>query len=124
MPALIPINLRVLIVLLFNLSYLMLAVLSATFDANYEFIFYIGVVIVVILIVVYFHRRYGLSLALLWLMSFWGFWHMAGGLVDVPSHWPVDGESHTLYNLWLMEGRLKFDQAVPWEASRKSWAFR
>lgn len=112
MPASKPFNSKVLPVLLFNAFYLMMAVLSAASHANYEFVIYIGVVIAVILIVIRFHFRYGLCVALLWLLSFWGFLHMAGGLVNVPLHWPTGGGSKVLYNLWLVRGWLKFDQFV------------
>ena len=103
---------KVIFILLFNIVYIALAAFSAVSRANYEFVLYIGVVIVAILIVVWFYIRYGLSIALLWLLSFWGFLHMAGGLVDVPLHWPTGGESKALYNLWLIKGKLKFDQFV------------
>jgi uncharacterized membrane protein YjdF len=106
------INPKIVFVLLFNIIYLALAMSSAVSRANYEFILYIGVVIIAILIVIQFYLRYGLSVALLWLLSFWGFLHMTGGLVHVPSHWPTGGESKVLYNLWLIEGKLKFDQLV------------
>ena len=106
------INAKILFVLLFNLVYLALAVSSAVSLANYEFILYIGVVVIAILAVVQFYLRYRLSMALLWFLSFWGFLHMAGGLIDVPLHWSTGGESKVLYNLWLIEGKLKFDQLV------------
>jgi len=106
------INPKMLLVLLFNLAYLLPAVVSAVSRANYEFILYIGVVVIAILVVVRFFIRYGLSVSLLWLMSFWGFLHMTGGLVNVPGHWPTGGESKALYNLWLIEGQLKFDHFV------------
>ncbi|MBN1869482.1 MAG: hypothetical protein JW847_02755 [Candidatus Omnitrophica bacterium] len=105
-------NAKILFVLIFNLAYLVPAVLSSVSRANYEFILYIGVVIVAILIVMRFYVRYGLSIALLWMMSVWGFLHMAGGLVSVPFSWPTGGESKVLYNLWLIEGWIKFDQFV------------
>jgi hypothetical protein len=37
---------------------------------------------------------------------------MAGGLLAVPAHWPVNMETPVLYNLWLIPGWLKFDQLV------------
>jgi len=103
---------KILFVVLFNTTYLTAAVFSAASRANYEFILYIGVVVVAILVVMRFYARYGLSITLLWLLSFWGFLHMAGGLVNVPLHWPTGGESKALYNLWIIEQRLKFDQLV------------
>ncbi|MCK5015231.1 MAG: hypothetical protein KAS66_15580, partial [Candidatus Omnitrophica bacterium] len=78
---------KILFVALFNLAYLLPAIFFSVTRANYEFILYIGVVIIVILVVMRFYLRYGLSVALLWLLSFWGFLHMTGGLVHVPFHW-------------------------------------
>ena len=103
---------KILFVALFNLAYLLPAIFFSVTRANYEFILYIGVVIIVILVVMRFYLRYGLSVALLWLLSFWGFLHMTGGLVHVPFHWSTGGESKVLYNLWLIEEKLKFDQFV------------
>ena len=103
---------KVIFILLFNIIYIALAAFSAVSRANYEFILYIGVVVIAMLVVMRFYIRYGLSIALLWLLSFWGFFHMIGGLVSVPYHWSTGGESKVLYNLWLIEEKLKFDQFV------------
>ena len=103
---------KILLVFLFNAIYLGTAILSAVSRANYEFVLYIGIVIIALLIVTRFYVRFGLSTALLWLLSFWGFLHMTGGLVQVPMHWPTGGESKVLYNLWLIQGKFKFDQCV------------
>jgi hypothetical protein len=37
---------------------------------------------------------------------------MAGGLMSVPESWPINGETHVLYNWWLIPGLLKYDQVV------------
>ena len=47
-----------------------------------------------------------------WALSIWGAAHMAGGLVPVPSGWPIEGEHHVLYSLWLIPQRLKYDHVV------------
>ena len=101
------VNPKILFVLLFNLLYLVPSVFSAVTRSNYEFILYIGVVVVAVLVVIWFYVRYELSIALLWLLSFWGFLHMTGGLVSVPLSWPTGGESKVLYNLWLIDGKFK-----------------
>lgn len=98
-------------VLLFNLAYIVPALVSAASRANYEFILYIGVVITAVTLVMWFFARYGLGLGLLWCLSFWGMLHMAGGLVVVPDAWPTQG-SKVLYNLWLIGRVYKFDQFV------------
>lgn len=37
---------------------------------------------------------------------------MAGGLLYIPESWPIHGDRHVLYNLWVLPGFLKFDQVV------------
>jgi len=103
---------RLLPVALFTGAYLLIAIVFAVTGGNREFVFYIGVMAVLIVIVLAVHRRVNLLTATLWCLSLWGMLHMAGGLVTVPSSWPVAGESAVLYNLWLVPGRLKFDQFV------------
>lgn len=49
----------------------------------------------------------GLPRSDLWLLSIWAFAHMAGGLFGDPS-----GRKDILYNWWLVDGVLKFDQVV------------
>ncbi|MCK5180788.1 MAG: hypothetical protein KAR32_14750 [Candidatus Omnitrophica bacterium] len=105
-------NPKILHVILFNLAYLLPAIFSSVLRANYEFILYIGVVIIAVLLVMRFFVHYGLSIALLWFLSIWGFLHMAGGLVSVPLSWPTGGETKVLYNLWIIEKMFKFDQFV------------
>ena len=57
------------------------------------------------------HQRVGLNAAVFWCLSGWGVLHMAGGLLHLPDSWPTDNGS-VLYNLWLVPGRLKYDQFV------------
>jgi uncharacterized membrane protein YjdF len=92
--------------------YLLAATAFAFLNGNQEFVFYIAVMVVLILVVLAVHRRVSLSIATFWCLSLWGLLHMAGGLVTVPAAWPVNGDSLVLYNLWLLPGLLKFDQAV------------
>lgn len=99
-------------VALFTAAYLLLAIVSAVTGGNREFVFYIGVMAVLIAVVLVVHRRVNLLMPTLWCLSVWGLLHMAGGLVTVPAVWPTAGESAVLYNLWLVPGLLKFDQAV------------
>lgn len=98
-------------VLAFTLGYLALAGLVATRRANSEFLVYIAVMLVLIAFVAIVDRWVVLSQGVLLMLSTWGILHMAGGLMNVPESWPTDGEP-ALYNLWLIEGRLKYDQLV------------
>jgi uncharacterized membrane protein YjdF len=106
----------------FNGAYLLAALAWALGHGNYEFLAYIAVVLVAAGVVISIHLRHPLSPALLWCLSVWGLLHMAGGLVTVPQSWPVGGDSHVLYNLWLLEDVLKFDQLVhAWGFAITTW---
>jgi len=96
----------------FTLLYIGAATVAAFLGGNGEFIFYIVVMLVLMLVVWLVHRAVTLTPALLWALSFWGLAHMAGGLVPLPDSWPIDGPIRVLYSLWLIPDRLKFDQVV------------
>lgn len=109
-------------VALFTGTYLLAAVVAAFARGNLEFVFYIAVMAILIIVVLQVDRRVQLTSAALWCLSIWGLLHMAGGLVHVPAGWPVNGDSNVLYNLWLLPGRLKFDQAVhAWGFGVATW---
>ncbi len=99
-------------VLAFTLLYMLIAILGAFSRDNYEFLIYIGVMIVLIGLVGVVHVRVHLTLPLLWCLSVWGLAHMMGGLVPVPESWPIDGDIRVLYSWWLIPDYLKFDNIV------------
>jgi hypothetical protein len=99
-------------VVLFTLAYLLAAAVGVVVTGNLEFVFYLVVMLVLIACVAFVHARVHLSRGSLWALSIWGGLHMAGGLVPVPDAWPVNGEIHVLYSLWLIPGWLKFDHVV------------
>lgn len=96
----------------FTLAYMAAAVVAATIGRNFEFVFYIAVMVILIAIVSALYLRVGLSTAAMWALSIWGLAHMAGGLVPVPESWPINGEIRVLYSLWLVPGKLKYDHVV------------
>lgn len=98
-------------VAVFTALYLAIATPFAVANRNTEFLFYIGVVIVLAVIVVFLHRKANFSHAALLLLSAWGLLHMLGGLVRVPAEL-TDNGSGVLYSLWLLPGYLKFDNVV------------
>ena len=97
---------------LFTVSYLLIAGGFAVNAQNWEFAFYIAVVILIGALVVLLHRRIGLSQGLLWGLSIWGLLHMIGGLVPTSASWPINGEKHVFYSLWIIQDYLKFDHVV------------
>jgi uncharacterized membrane protein YjdF len=96
----------------FTLAYLAVALVAGLRTGNGEFLFYIGVMVVLIGLVLTVNRSIELSTGALWALSLWGLLHMAGGLVTVPPGWPVNAESRVLYTLWLIPDRLKYDHIV------------
>jgi len=116
----------------FTAAYLLAATIGAAASDNREFIFYIMVMLALVGLVVWMYRSLALSTGLLWCLSAWGLLHMAGGLTPVPETWPVHGDQHVLYSLWLIPDRLKYDQIVHafgfgtttwlcWQAMRWRW---
>jgi uncharacterized membrane protein YjdF len=86
--------------------------MTAVQGSNYEFLLYIGVVVLMMGVVWVVHGRVALTSGALWCLSIWGLAHMAGGLVVVPESWPVLGTNRVLYSLWLIPDRLKYDHLV------------
>ncbi|MCP3919254.1 MAG: DUF2238 domain-containing protein [bacterium] len=93
-------------VILFTLLYMAIAAPVAWRSSNHEFVFYVGIMIVLAALIFVVDRRVGLHPLTLWALSFWGLLHMLGGLVVVSE------EIGVLYGYWLVPGRLKFDQLV------------
>jgi len=96
----------------FTFGYLAIALVAGLLRGNDEFLFYIGVMLVLMGFVWAVNRAVGLSTGALWALSAWGLIHMAGGLVVVPMGWPVNAESRVLYSLWLIPERIKYDHLV------------
>jgi uncharacterized membrane protein YjdF len=99
-------------VALFTGAYLLAACVAATRRGNLEFLMYAGVIVLLAPLIWALHRRVNLSSGALWGLSLWGLGHMLGGLVILPEGWPVRGDSHVLYTLWIVPGRLKFDHLI------------
>lgn len=99
-------------VIAFSLAYIVLSVLASWRLNNDEFVLYIVVMVVLMLIVLSIHLKHRLHDVALWGLSLWGIAHMAGGLMPIPESWPILGETHVLYNLWLVPDVLKYDQLI------------
>lgn len=84
------------------------AAIVAGRKGEYEFFFYIGVMVVIMLAVTWVHRRVRLHLATLWALMAWAVLHLCGGMI--PIHEPA--EVKVLYNFWLIPGLLKYDQLI------------
>ena len=103
---------RLLPVFLFNAAYIAAATALSLARGNREFIFYIVVMLVLIVVMSIVHSRVKLTTGLLWAFSAWGLLHMAGGLCPLPTGWPYNGNQAVLYSWWLIPNLLKYDQIV------------
>lgn len=122
-------------VLVFTLLYMAIWLVASLAAKNDEFLFYFVVMCLLIVAVSIVHLRVRMHIAALWGLSIWGLAHMAGGLMPIPSSWPAAGESHVLYNWWLLPGYLKYDQVIHacgfgivtwicWQGLRQAFASR
>lgn len=102
----------ILYVALFTVAYMVAAIGGAFTRGNFEFMIYIGVMIILMGVVGWVHHRVTLSTGALWALSLWGLLHMAGGLVPVPESWPINGDIRVLYSWWIIPDLLKYDQVV------------
>ncbi len=106
----IPHNLRLLAT--FTTCYIIAAAISAKMTNNSEFVFYLGVMIVMITGAMFIHLRVRFPLPLLWCLSIWGLLHMIGGMVPVPDSWQTTGHISVVYSLWLIPNYLRYDQLI------------
>jgi putative membrane protein len=95
---------RELPVLIVNLIYIPVFTIIALRELNFEFLLYIGVVLVVGALVVWKQRKVRFDLTILWGLTIWGLLHMAGGNIQV-------GDD-VLYGLQLIPVVLRYDQLV------------
>ncbi|OGJ56798.1 hypothetical protein A2635_04385 [Candidatus Peribacteria bacterium RIFCSPHIGHO2_01_FULL_51_9] len=96
----------------FTAAYMMVATVFALKYQNWEFAFYIGVMIFLIVLILTIHRRTPLTYKTFWCLSIWGGLHMLGGLAPIPQSWPIDGEKYVFYSWWLIPNLLKYDHIV------------
>ncbi|MHB8861515.1 MAG: hypothetical protein ACYC6N_03860, partial [Pirellulaceae bacterium] len=99
-------------VLAFTALYMLVWLVASFILKNNEFVLYFLVMCVLIIAVMAVHHHVRLHLGALWGLSLWGLAHMAGGLTSLPASWPIQGETHVLYNWWIVPGVLKYDQFV------------
>ena len=99
-------------VTLFTLAYLSVGMFISARQRNWEFVFYIPIVLLLGALTLTIRRRAGLTLAMLWLLSLWGLLHLVGGTLEVPAGWPVDGDKRSFYSWEIIPGILVYDKPV------------
>lgn len=104
------------LLILFNLAYIIGFTIYYLSIKNYEFMLYIGVLVILFVLVLAIQRRVQFSYTILWMLSAWGLLHMMGGGIQFPAdtvlyRWvPIE-----LYNAHDAAGEfviLKFDQIL------------
>jgi putative membrane protein len=91
-------------VLIANLVYVPAFTVIALRNLNFEFVLYVGVILIVGAWVVWKQRSVRFNLPILWGLTIWGLLHMAGGNIRV-------GDD-ILYGLQLIPVVLRYDQLV------------
>lgn len=96
-------------ILIVNLAYLIPSAIFYSMSANYEFLAYIGVIILFFILVLATNARVNYPNSILWGLTLWGVMHMAGGSV------PVGGDR--LYGLMILPVSdtlpiIRYDQVV------------
>ncbi len=99
-------------VVTFTLLYLLVASIFSWRLQNWEFVFYVFVVLIFALLIQNIHRKVQFSTGILWCLSLWGLMHMLGGLVAIPESWPYNGEHAVLYSFWIIPEYLKYDHII------------
>ncbi|MBI2452354.1 DUF2238 domain-containing protein [Candidatus Pacearchaeota archaeon] len=66
-------------ILIVNLIYLSIALFVFSSRKNYEFIMYVGVVILFLALILLTNKKVNYPNSVLWLLTFWGILHMSGG---------------------------------------------
>lgn len=99
-------------VLWFSGAYLTIAAISILWSRNYEFLLYLLVMTAIIIAVLGVYRRAGLTAPVLWGFSFWGLFHMIGGLCPIPDSWHSADTTGVVYNWRIIPGYLKYDQII------------
>ncbi|MDP2925844.1 MAG: DUF2238 domain-containing protein [Nanoarchaeota archaeon] len=92
-----------LMLLVITLIYLIIYTFLYLGRKNYEFLVYIGVVILFLIIISFLHFKYNFTTGVLAGLSIWGFLHMSGGYFKVG-----DG---VLYSYWIFPF-LRYDMFV------------
>lgn len=101
---------------LFTLTYAAAALAACFARQNWEFLMYVAQMFVLVGLVMWAHRRARFTTGALWLLSLWGFLHLAGGIIPVPTHLAqINDKDQTravLYGLWFVRDVFKYDNLV------------
>ena len=116
------VNRKLIPIAAFTFTYMTAALIYGLISGNYEFVFYVVILIPVIVGIAVLHARVGLSAPVLWGLSAWGLIHMLGGTLAIPPNLAEPDTPAVLYNLpslqpgagmsLVMEDGQQFDYAL------------
>ncbi|GJM19879.1 MAG: hypothetical protein DHS20C14_20920 [Phycisphaeraceae bacterium] len=97
----------------FVVLYMLAFGVVALVQRNAEFVIYEGSMIVFIAVVLVLHRTVVFRASTLWMLAFWGFFHLAGGTVPIPADLAQTDATHTvLYSLRPWADLPRYDQVT------------
>lgn len=92
------------LILIFTVAYFVFFTLMSVIWKNYEFLYYIGVMSLLLILIVLYYKKLHLSPIILWSLSILGLMNVAGGNVNI--------YGTRLYDFWIIEGILKYDNIM------------
>src|SRR3989338_1062546 len=95
---------EIMLIRAFTIAYVLVATVSAYFNANYEFLYYAIFISALIFIIQINYKKFHLAIPILALLSFVGFLHFLGGMLS------VDGVR--LYDMRFANNIFEYDNIV------------
>ena len=89
------------IILFFVIGYLIIFSVLSLFDKNYEFLYYTGIMSIIIFIAVLYHKKLHLPVPVLAGFAVFGIMHVSGGNIWIGTT--------KLYDFWIIPSVLKYD---------------
>lgn len=103
---------NIIVMMIFVATYMISTLIYAWDTGNSEFLLYLLITLLIMVGVIYAHKRIDFTDITLWFLAIWGFMHMAGGLVAVPASWSIEGDVRVLYSWWIIPNLFKYDNLV------------
>lgn len=66
-------------ILIFNIAYLILFTLLHFAKKNYEFLLYAGIIVFLLVLIIFIHKKFNFGKDVLIGLSIWGLLHLSGG---------------------------------------------
>jgi len=92
------------LILIFTIVYLVAFTANAFFWGNFEFLYYISLMVVLIFLIIIFNKQLHLAFFILFNLSILGFLHLLGGNFYF---WDL-----RLYDLYFIEGFIRYDNVI------------